>query len=185
MFASISVKVLFVSYFVSRPFFCQNKWVLTKAWLKSITFPYFIDLQQNWPPLKGSKFQDEFMKSFFLPKYEPNIVRISALYCAKLQSRNPYNFWFIFWEKWQLHKFILKFTDLYILGQKRKIAFYKFGSSSSFIHSYYFLASLNFPTLTFKREGAKEASFLEVKLFTRRRISKWVRNSMYLAWLFQ
>ena len=38
------------------------------------------------------------MKSSFLPKYEPNIVRISALLCGTLQGRNPYNFWFIFWE---------------------------------------------------------------------------------------
>ena len=30
--------------------------------------------------LEVSKFQNEFMKSSFLPKYEPNIVRISALY---------------------------------------------------------------------------------------------------------
>ena len=29
--------------------------------------------------LKVSKFQNEFMKSLFLPKYEPKIVRISAL----------------------------------------------------------------------------------------------------------
>jgi hypothetical protein len=29
--------------------------------------------------LKVSKFQNEFMKSSFLSKYEPNIVRISAL----------------------------------------------------------------------------------------------------------
>ena len=35
------------------------------------------------------------------------------LYCATLQGRNPYNIWFIFWKKWWLHKFILKFTDLY------------------------------------------------------------------------
>ena len=26
------------------------------------------------------------------PKYEPNIARISALHCATLQDRNPYNF---------------------------------------------------------------------------------------------
>ena len=50
--------------------------------------------------LKVSKFQNEFMKSTFLPKYEQNIVRISDLYCATLQGRNPYNFSFIFWEKW-------------------------------------------------------------------------------------
>ena len=35
------------------------------------------------------------MKSSFLQKYEPNIVRIFALYCATV------------------HKLILKFTDLY------------------------------------------------------------------------
>ena len=29
--------------------------------------------------LKVSKFQNEFMKSSFLPKYEPKIVRISAM----------------------------------------------------------------------------------------------------------
>ena len=34
--------------------------------------------------LKLSKFQNQFMKSSFLPKYEPNIVRIFALYCAEL-----------------------------------------------------------------------------------------------------
>ena len=42
--------------------------------------------------LKVSKFQNEFMKSSFLPKYEPNILKISALYRAALQGRNPYNF---------------------------------------------------------------------------------------------
>ena len=45
--------------------------------------------------LKVSKFQNKFMKASFrlsfLPKYEPNIVRISALYCVTLQGRNPYN----------------------------------------------------------------------------------------------
>ena len=49
--------------------------------------------------LKVRKFQNEFMKSSFLPTYEPNNVRISALYCAKQHDRNPYNFWFIFWEE--------------------------------------------------------------------------------------
>ena len=33
-------------------------------------------------PLKVSKFQNEFMKSSFLPKYELKIVRISALQCG-------------------------------------------------------------------------------------------------------
>jgi hypothetical protein len=49
--------------------------------------------------LNASKFQNEFMKSSFLPKYEPKIVRISALRCGTVQGRNPYNIWFIFWEK--------------------------------------------------------------------------------------
>ena len=42
------------------------------------------------------------MKSSFLPKYESKIVRIS----------------FIFWEKRRLHKFILKFIDLYLQRPK-------------------------------------------------------------------
>ena len=33
--------------------------------------------------LKVSKFQNEFMKSSFLPKYERNIVRISALHTSR------------------------------------------------------------------------------------------------------
>ena len=47
------------------------------------------------------------------PKTWTKFEMISALYCASLQGRNPYNFWLIFWEKRWLHKFILKFTDLY------------------------------------------------------------------------
>ena len=57
--------------------------------------------------LKVSKFQGEFMKSSFLPKYEPKIVQ-----CGTVQGRNPSNIWFIFWEKRWIHEFILKFTDL-------------------------------------------------------------------------
>ena len=49
--------------------------------------------------IKVSKFQNEFLKSLFLPKYEPKIVMISALQCGTLQGSNPYNIWFIFWEK--------------------------------------------------------------------------------------
>ena len=70
--------------------------------------------------LKVSKFQNEFMKSSFVPKYDPNIVRIFAQYVLyrseilkkiypyfgrnddfknSVQGRNPYNIWFIFWEK--------------------------------------------------------------------------------------
>ena len=47
------------------------------------------------PLLKVSKFQNEFMKSSFFPKYEQKIVRIFAL---TTQGRNPDNFSFIFWE---------------------------------------------------------------------------------------
>ena len=49
------------------------------AWI----FPEIFDLF-----LKVSKFQNEFMMSSFPKKYEPNIVRISALYCTTLQGRN-------------------------------------------------------------------------------------------------
>ena len=34
---------------------------------------------ENKPLLRVSKFQNEFMKSSFLPKYEQKIVRITAL----------------------------------------------------------------------------------------------------------
>ena len=60
--------------------------------------------------LKVRQFQNEFMKSSFVPKYERNMVRISAL-CS--EGRNLDNFLFVFWEKWWLHKLILKLTDLY------------------------------------------------------------------------
>ena len=41
----------------------------------------------DYQKLKVSKFQNGFMKSSFLPKYEPNI---SALYCATLQKSLQY-----------------------------------------------------------------------------------------------
>ena len=70
--------------------------------------------------LKVSKFQNEFMKLFFLPKYEQNIVRISALCSAVLQGRNLDNFLFIFWEKddfinsfWDLLTFSKKYLNIY------------------------------------------------------------------------
>ena len=65
---------------------------------------------ENHQPVKVSQFQNEFMKSSFLPKYEQKIVKISAL---TTQGRNPDNFSFIFWEKRWLNKFILKLTNLY------------------------------------------------------------------------
>ena len=57
--------------------------------------------------LKVSKFPNEFMKSSFLPKYEPKIVQLAHT----VQGRNLYNIWFIFWEKRWLYKLILKFIN--------------------------------------------------------------------------
>ena len=63
--------------------------------------------------LKVSKFQNEFMNSSFLPKYEPKIVRISALSYGTVEGTGQkFLQYFLFWEKQWLHKFILKFTDL-------------------------------------------------------------------------
>ena len=62
--------------------------------------------------LKVRQFHNEFMKSSFFPTYEQKIVKISAL---TTQGRKHDNFLFIFWEKWWLHKFILKLPDLYAL----------------------------------------------------------------------
>ena len=61
--------------------------------------------------LKVRQFQNEFVKSSFLPKCEQKIVRISAL---TTQGRNPDNFLFVFHEKRWLHKFILKLSDLWV-----------------------------------------------------------------------
>ena len=72
-------------------------------------FNIFLILSGRVTYLKVSKFQNEFMKSSFLPKYKQKIVRISAL-CS--EGRYPDIFLFVFWEKRSLHKFILKLTDL-------------------------------------------------------------------------
>ena len=67
--------------------------------------------------LKVSKFQNEFLKSLFLPKFLPKMNQkdfCPVFHSGTVQGRNPYNIWFIFWEKQWLHKFILKFTDLLI-----------------------------------------------------------------------
>ena len=40
----------------------------------------------SWPQLKVRQFQNEFMKSSFLPKYEQKIVRISAL-CSEGRNK--------------------------------------------------------------------------------------------------
>ena len=59
--------------------------------MKSTTLVTLVDQS-----LEVSKFQNEFLKSSFLPKYERKIVRISAL---TTQGKNPVNFSFIFWKK--------------------------------------------------------------------------------------
>ena len=53
--------------------------------------------------------------------------RISAL-CS--EGRNLDNFLFIFWEKRWLHKFILKFTDLYEDHLKPKLTKINYQQSS-------------------------------------------------------
>ena len=49
------------------------------------------------------------MKLSFLRKYEQKIVKISDL---TTQGRNPDNILLRFWEKWWLHEFIDKLSDL-------------------------------------------------------------------------
>ena len=61
--------------------------------------------------VKVRQFQNEYLKSSFLRKYERKIVRISAM-CS--EGRNLDNFLFLFWEKRWLQIFILKMTDLYV-----------------------------------------------------------------------
>ena len=57
---------------------CLFEWKSSFEWKN-----YDIFFQNS--QLKVSEFQNEFMKSSFLPKYVPNITRISALHCATLQ----------------------------------------------------------------------------------------------------
>ena len=86
----------------------QEMKCLWKLWQHKLNYLFIVSLTQYFFHLNVSKIQN-----LFLPKYKLNVVRISVLYCASLQDRNPYNFWFIFWEKRWLHKLILKFIDLY------------------------------------------------------------------------
>ena len=43
------------------------------------------------------------------------LSRIVKIFALTAQGRNPDNFSFVFWEKWWLHKFILKYSDLYLI----------------------------------------------------------------------
>ena len=56
--------------------------------------------------IKVINFRMNLWNGHFSQNMNHIIVRISAFYCATLQGRIPYNFWFIFW------KIFLKFTDL-------------------------------------------------------------------------
>ena len=69
---------------------------------------------------KVRQFQNEFMKSSFLPKYKQKIVKISAF---TTQGRNPDNFLFVFWEKRWLNK--LSYLYLYFIRNpwRQKINF--------------------------------------------------------------
>ena len=68
-------------------------------------FRYIIQIVFRW-------FLNEFMKSSFLPKCQPEIWRISALPSNKLPEQKSFKFWLAFWEKRWPHEFILNFTDL-------------------------------------------------------------------------
>ena len=59
--------------------------------------------------LKASIFQNEFMNSSFLPKYDQKIVRISALHTTGQKS---WQFFVHIFGETMTSKFILKFTDL-------------------------------------------------------------------------
>ena len=98
----------------------QNSWCwkkMAKWWKSRFEYCGFLKKMQCWIEfhvkpsflLKVRQFQNEFVKSSFLPKFERKIVRISAL-CS--EGRNLDNFLFVFWEKRWLHKFILKLSDL-------------------------------------------------------------------------
>ena len=54
-----------------------------KLWRRSTKVTY-ISRKKIALSLKVSKFQNEFMKLLFLPKYEQQIARISALYCTEV-----------------------------------------------------------------------------------------------------
>ena len=59
-------------------------------------------------------FRIDFNELLFLPKYEQKCKEFCPG-CGTLQGRNRHNFSFIFLEKGWLYKFILKFTDLYLM----------------------------------------------------------------------
>ena len=91
-------------------------------WTKKLTYTDFVhffeDIKNAIIYLNVSKFQNEFMKSSFLPKYEPNIVRISARYCTTLLTWQKPNtiFGSYFWRNYDfINSFwhLLTFSHLY------------------------------------------------------------------------
>ena len=68
-----------------------------------------------WYLLKVSYFQNEFMKIKLLSKRTNNCKD----FCPVSKGRHPCNFLFVSWEKFYLHKFILKITDLYITSNRQ------------------------------------------------------------------
>ena len=71
----------------------SNKRTLLRTCCQTSWTPFTTHAVRSIALLKVSKFQNEFMKSSFLPKYER---KISAL-CS--EGRNLDNFSFVFWEK--------------------------------------------------------------------------------------
>ena len=58
---------------------------------------------------KGQLFSEWIYEDKTSPKKRTKICKD---FCPHSQGRNPCNFLFVFWEKFYLHKFILKLTDL-------------------------------------------------------------------------
>ena len=106
----------------NRYFFAIIKRVRNSAQILHNVAKKFIKLHFNIHTLESNEKISIFAKGQWISewiyevivftKHEPKVVRMSALYCATLQGRNPYNFWFLFWKQRWLHKFILKSTDL-------------------------------------------------------------------------
>ena len=56
-----------------------------------------MDMKISRECIKVSNFQNEYLKSSFLSKYEKKIVKVSEALTTK--GKDPDNFLFVFWEK--------------------------------------------------------------------------------------
>ena len=72
-------------------------------------------LRKEQREMMVSKFQNEFMKSSFLQKYEQKNVKICAL---TTQGRNPDNFLFVLWRN---NDFINSFWNLLTFRQNSSL----------------------------------------------------------------